>query len=259
MKNIIKSEKQADDMYEKELILLENMKIESLRSELSKEDLHAEFSLSIKSYSRLLKLIRKITKVGDANQRKLLIAYDKIDKQKKELDRAYYKLDRLARKDPLTGLSNRRDFLEKVSTEKIRFERDKKKFAFVLSDIDNFKSFNDKYGHDCGDFVLKKVAEVFSQNVRKQDTVGRWGGEEFILLLPGSLQDGAIKIAEKIRKAISEETYIYEELKLSITMTFGISVYEGTEDIDSCIKTADDFLYIGKQKGKNCVMWREYG
>ena len=92
---------------------------------------------------------------------------------------AYKKLDQLARKDPLTGLSNRRDFLEKVNDEKIRFERDNKEFAFVLSDIDNFKSFNDKYGHDCGDFVLKKVSEVFSNIIRKQDSVGRWGGEEF--------------------------------------------------------------------------------
>ncbi len=253
---MIKSKRLENDMYEKESILLENVVQGSLNENLSKDELHSKLSFLIKSYGKLLKLIRKITKVGDANQRKLVLAYDEIEKQKKELDSAYYKLDLLARKDPLTQLSNRRDFLEKVNTEMVRFERDKKEFAFVLSDIDDFKSFNDKYGHDCGDFVLKKVSEVFSKTIRKQDAVGRWGGEEFILLLPGSLADGAIKIAEIIRKAISEQTYVYGDLKLSITMTFGVSIYDGSGDIDSCIKEADEALYLGKQKGKNCVIWR---
>ena len=243
------------DMYEKESLVLENAEKALLKSDLSKENLQTDLAYLTKSYAKLLKLIRKITKVGDANQRKLLLAYDEINKQKKKLDSAYKKLDQLARKDPLTGLSNRRDFLEKVNDEKIRFERDKKEFAFVLSDIDNFKSFNDKYGHDCGDFVLKKVSEVFSNTVRKQDSVGRWGGEEFILLLPVSLSEGAVRIAEKIRKAISEQTYRFENLELSITMTFGVSIYDGSSDIDSCIKTADEALYIGKQKGKNCVIY----
>ncbi len=149
------------DMYEKESILLNDIKKDFSDEKLSQNELETKFSFLIKSYGKLLKLIRKITRVGDANQRKLLVAYNEIDKQKKALDDAYLKLDQLARKDPLTQLSNRRDFLEKVSTEKIRFERDKKTFAFVLSDIDNFKLFNDKYGHDCGDFVLKKVAERY--------------------------------------------------------------------------------------------------
>ncbi len=250
-----KTNKIENDMYEKESLLLDKITRESSDENITKENLRLALSFLIKSYGKLLKLVRKITRVGDANQRKLVLAYDKIDKQKKELDNAYEKLDKLARKDPLTGLSNRRDFLEKVSFEKIRFERDKKEFAIVLSDIDNFKSFNDTYGHDCGDFVLKQVAEVFSNNIRKQDTVGRWGGEEFILLLPVSLSNGAVKIAEKIRKAISEQIYVFGELKLNISMTFGVSIYDGTVDIDKCIKLADEALYKGKQKGKNCVVY----
>lgn len=249
------SESVKYDMYEKESIILNKVK-ESLKSnELSKDDSQENLSFLIKSYEKLLKLVKKITKVGDANQRKLLLAYNEIDKQKKELDIAYKKLDLLARVDPLTGLSNRRDFLEKVNVEKDRFEREKREFAFILTDIDNFKSFNDKYGHDCGDFVLKQVAEIIKGTVRKQDSVGRWGGEEFILLLPGSIGSGAIKIAEILRKEIAQKAYIFGELNLSVTMTFGVSVYDGSISIDNCIKAADVALYNGKQKGKNCVVY----
>jgi diguanylate cyclase (GGDEF)-like protein len=247
----------VNDMYEKESLILNEIKNSFSKEDLSKECLNSELSIMIKSYEKLLKLIKKLTKVGDANQRKLILAYNEIDKQKKELDDAYKKLDLLSRVDPLTNLSNRRDFLEKVEYEKIRFERENKKFAFILSDIDNFKIFNDKYGHDCGDFVLKKVAEVFTKSVRQQDAVGRWGGEEFILLLPNVLQDGAIKIAEKLRVAISEKIYKYKTLELSISMTFGVSVYDETTSVDSCIKRADEGLYKGKLKGKNCVVYKE--
>jgi len=210
-----KTNKIENDMYEKESLLLDKITRESSDENITKENLRLALSFLIKSYGKLLKLVRKITRVGDANQRKLVLAYDEIDKQKKELDNAYEKLDKLARKDPLTGLSN----------------------------------------HDCGDFVLKQVAEVFSNNIRKQDTVGRWGGEEFILLLPVSLSNGAVKIAEKIRKAISEQIYVFGELKLNISMTFGVSIYNGTIDVEKCIKLADEALYKGKQKGKNCVVY----
>ena len=254
MKKKTEKIKDSPGMYEKETAFIEEIQNTYTQTGLSGIDLNTQFPLILKSYEKLLKQIKKITKVGDANQRKLLQAYNQIDEQKLKLDIAYKKLDQLARIDPLTGLSNRRDFLEKVTNEKNRFERDNKSFAFILSDIDNFKSFNDTYGHDCGDFVLQKVAEVFSNTIRKQDALGRWGGEEFILLIPGSDPDTAMKIGEKLRVAVTSNTYHFGDLALNITMTFGVSLYEGKSSIDQCIKAADEALYSGKQQGKNRVI-----
>jgi len=255
LKNKDKIKKNISDMYERETNLLNKIKTNLTKNNLSDDLLNYELSSLVKSYEKLLKLTKKLTKVGDANQRKLLLAYDEIDKQKKQLDTAYEKLNKLSRIDPLTGLSNRRDFLEKVNNEKIRYERDKKNFSLILSDIDNFKSFNDKYGHDCGDFVLTKVSEIFTKTVRRQDSVGRWGGEEFILLLPNSSKEGAIMTAEKLRKAISSNTYKYNDLYLSITMTFGVSIFSDSCSINECIKLSDEALYRGKKRGKNCVVY----
>lgn len=177
-----------------------------------------------------------------------------IKKKNKELTDAYTKLDLLARTDPLTRLSNRRDILDKIKYEALKFERSGEKFALGLSDIDNFKTFNDSYGHDCGDFVLVNLANIMRSVMRKQDCIGRWGGEEFIFLMPKTDLDGGAVIAEKLRKKIESEIFYYRDIKLNITMTFGITVYDSIMDIDNSINKADEALYQGKAKGKNIVV-----
>jgi diguanylate cyclase (GGDEF)-like protein len=102
-----------------------------------------------------------------------------------------------SRTDPLTKLSNRRDMLEKIEFERIRFERSKRPFVFILCDIDKFKNFNDEYGHKTGDFVLVSIAKLMLETMRKQDQVCRWGGEEFLLLLPETEFEGGGILAEK--------------------------------------------------------------
>jgi diguanylate cyclase (GGDEF)-like protein len=181
-------------------------------------------------------------------------ANDIIKKKNKELTDAYMKLDLLARTDPLTRLSNRRDILDKIKYEALKFERSGEKFVIVISDIDNFKTFNDSYGHDCGDFVLVNLANLMRSVLRKQDCIGRWGGEEFIFLMPKTDLEGGTMVAEKIRKKIESETFYYRDIKLNITMTFGVNVYDSIIDIDYCINKADEALYHGKYKGKNCVV-----
>ncbi|HQO09958.1 MAG TPA: diguanylate cyclase [Clostridiales bacterium] len=181
-------------------------------------------------------------------------ANDIIKKKNKELTDAYMKLDLLARTDPLTRLSNRRDILDKIKYEALKFERSGEKFVIVISDIDNFKTFNDSYGHDCGDFVLVNLANLMRSVLRKQDCIGRWGGEEFIFLMPKTDFEGGTMVAEKIRKKIESETFYYRDIKLNITMTFGVNVYDSIIDIDYCINKADEALYHGKYKGKNCVV-----
>lgn len=171
-----------------------------------------------------------------------------------KLEEAHIKLAEIARSDPLTKLSNRRDMREKIEYETNRFERSHKPFTILMGDIDFFKAVNDKYGHDCGDYVLKEIARIFQSSVRKQDVVGRWGGEEFMLMLPETNLEGGRIVAEKIREKIEKFEFIYQNYKILLTITLGVSIYNTTINIDECIKKTDQALYKGKKKGRNCVV-----
>ena len=172
----------------------------------------------------------------------------------KALNIANAKLKQIAKTDPLTDLSNRRDMIEKMEHEQKRFGRNGKSFVLLMSDIDDFKKITDDNGHDCGDFILESLAKQMRTTVRKQDFTGRWGGEEFLMLLPETDIDGGFALADKIRKDIEGTSYVFNNIKLKLTMTFGVSVYDRPMDIDYCIKMADEALYIGKKQGKNCVI-----
>jgi diguanylate cyclase (GGDEF)-like protein len=171
----------------------------------------------------------------------------------KKLSEAYRKLERSSGTDTLTKISNRRDFNDKIASEIIRFKRSSKPFSVILSDIDDFKNVNDEHGHDCGDFVLLNIAQTIKIAIRDQDTVARWGGEEFIMLLPETNIEGARKLAENIRNEIATSIFRFNNINLNITMTFGVAEFSEPEDIKKCIKRADIALYKGKDKGKNCV------
>jgi len=181
---------------------------------------------------------------------------EELIKKNKELIKAKKKLELAARTDPLTELSNRREILENIGKEKIRCERNHRPFTLLMGDLDDFKGYNDKHGHDCGDFLLVTVAKIMKSLVRKQDSVARWGGEEFLLLLPETDLEGGRTTAEKIRQAIAHHPFTYNDSPLTVTITFGVSMYGITcsRDIDECIKTVDLAMYKGKKKGKNCVV-----
>lgn len=241
-------------IYEREFQFLQMLKEVDAQAAISKGDLLKRYLALGKEYDRLLKKTIKMTKIGDATQKKLLMANEQIQKQKLQLGKAYKKMETLARTDPLTKLSNRRDFLEKFDLELHRFERNKIPFSVILCDIDDFKLVNDQYGHDSGDFVLVGIAELMKAAVRKQDVVGRWGGEEFILLLPETNIEGAVRVAEGLRKNLEDKTFYFNGEALAVTMTFGVSRFDGDMDIDTCIKRADEALYSGKREGKNRVV-----
>ncbi len=163
------------------------------------------------------------------------------------------KLELQSLTDPLTKMNNRRAMWNFLNSEIIRQKRNKKPFSIIMVDIDKFKIFNDLYGHECGDYTLVTVAKTIVANLRNQDVVARWGGEEFLILLPGTNIGGAKVIAEKIRVNISKY-FFYNKTKLLVTVTLGLSEFNGSENIEYVIKMADKALYEGKQSGRNCVV-----
>lgn len=254
-----KDKKQADAarIYAREFQLLEKTKNIRSTGDITKTELLNEYTRLSNEYGKLLKQTIKITRIGDSNQRKLLTANEQIEKQKDELGVAYKKMELLARTDPLTRLSNRRDFLEKFRSEVHRFERSGAPFSVAMGDLDDFKRINDSRGHDCGDYVLTAIADILRTKVRKQDAIARWGGEEFILLLPGANLEGGQKVAEGVRERIAAESFTYKGAAVSVTITLGVCEFSKELGIDGTIRKADKALYVGKQKGKNCIVAAE--
>ena len=168
--------------------------------------------------------------------------------------RAEQQMELLATTDTLTGLFNRRKMHELMDQEVIRYRRDKKSFLIVITDIDHFKKFNDDYGHDCGDYVLQQVSQLMKDSLRQQDVVARWGGEEFLIMLPETELEGGVQAIEKLRETLANTVYQYEDSTFSVTMTFGVTAYDGSCDVEACIKHADEVLYAGKRGGRNRVV-----
>lgn len=171
----------------------------------------------------------------------------------KKLEDEKNKSEWLATRDFLTGLYNRRFMMERIKIEKSRSARNSFPMGLLMADIDGFKGFNDTYGHDCGDLVLKEVSIVMTETIRGQDSCGRWGGEEFIFLLPETNLDGTAFVGEKIRKAVEALVINYNEMRLKVTVTFGAYFFDTDVDIEDSIRKADAALYQGKKNGRNRV------
>jgi diguanylate cyclase (GGDEF)-like protein len=162
-------------------------------------------------------------------------------------------LENSSRIDPLTALSNRRDIIDLIQCEREKMLRNKSHCCFILGDIDFFKRINDSYGHNYGDDTLKQVAVILQGTLRKQDHVCRWGGEEFLIVLPDTDVSGAKVAAEKLRIGIESFSFCSQDISTHITMTFGVAPYDPLLAIEDSIKQADDLLLFGKQQGRNRV------
>lgn len=159
-------------------------------------------------------------------------------------------LEKLSVTDQLTKLYNRRKTDETLSNEIERVKRSNNSFSIILLDIDKFKNVNDTYGHQVGDDVLKSIAKLLMLNVRKVDTLGRWGGEEFLIIDTESNQKNVLGFAEKIRKAIEE--HIFEKVG-QVTCSFGVAYYVDGDTESSILVKSDKALYMAKDSGRNCV------
>ncbi|MBL0210507.1 MAG: GGDEF domain-containing protein [Holophagaceae bacterium] len=158
-----------------------------------------------------------------------------------------------SRTDSLTGLPNRRGFLEATDGALARSRRSGKPVSIVLSDLDHFKRVNDSLGHAAGDAVLKAVAGAIRSPLRSQDVAARWGGEEFILLLPDTGKEGAVHAAESTRTAISELVIDLDGSRIQVTLSLGVAEHLTDRSIEETIAQADAALYKAKEEGRNRV------
>lgn len=162
-------------------------------------------------------------------------------------------LRRMATIDSLTGLFNRRHLSDLADKEIARHARNPEELSFLLLDIDHFKQFNDEHGHDTGDRILERVSAVLAQSLREQDYIGRWGGEEFLVVLPGTGLDQAIQTAERIRYAVETCSWVFEDLEVFVTVSVGVSQYCAGENLSLAVARADQALYESKRRGRNRV------
>lgn len=158
-----------------------------------------------------------------------------------------------ARTDELTSLSNRRDMKECLDKEFYRHQRSNSYFSIIIMDIDHFKRVNDTYGHDAGDAVLKEFSSLLKGLSRKIDVVSRWGGEEFLMLLPDTSLLQALTLAERLRAAVENHSFNYKFETIPITMSAGVCAVSQYEDINRILKQADINLYEAKVKGRNRI------
>jgi diguanylate cyclase (GGDEF)-like protein len=161
-------------------------------------------------------------------------------------------LEKLSVTDQLTGLRNRRYFDDHFAIERKRAKRYNKALSLIMIDIDNFKKINDAYGHQVGDSVLQAFSNLLQENVRPSDTISRWGGEEFIILLPSTSPENAIVVAQKIQSAVN--LYHFSEVG-NLTASFGVSNVEPNSNSNrDSVNQADQALYEAKKQGRNRVV-----
>ena len=198
-----------------------------------------------KSFLRLTIALSIITLIMYMHE----IAMEKVQEHEKDtLDF----LEDLSLNDELTGIANRRRINSLLEIDYDKAKRYNTPFSIILFDIDHFKKVNDTYGHLAGDEVLKTLAKQINQSIRKTEMVGRWGGEEFILILSETRIDSAYIVAEKIRKTISKTQF--KSIKGDLTCSFGIAEYQEGITIDELVDNADKALYQAKAHGRNTVV-----
>lgn len=167
-----------------------------------------------------------------------------------------FELNNIAKHDPLTGLMNRRRTHEVFERLNYLKQADNKDYAIAIFDIDDFKKINDTWGHDAGDFILKTFSKRVLEYLSEPVKVGRWGGEEFLILFP-EIDDNTVYLLEGVRQKITEQPVIYDGKTIKVTATFGISSSRNFSTPEAVLSNADEYLYIGKQNGKDRLVVSE--
>lgn len=198
-------------------------------------------------------VVRDITE-RKRNEMALQEANEKLRRQLDEINELQDKLREQATRDPLTGLFNRRYLEETLEREFALAERQEAPVCLVMMDIDGFKGFNDTYGHDAGDFLLKGLGDLLRKGIRRSDIACRYGGEEFLIVMPGAPLKKGVERAERIRKAFHVGKFRHMGIKLDATLSLGVAIYpDHGKTWEEVIHAADRAMYGAKAAGKNCT------
>ena len=181
---------------------------------------------------------------------------EEVEERERQLLEANERLRHMSRTDGLTGLDNRRYIEQQLDLMFAHGERLHEPLSCVMCDLDRFKSVNDEHGHHAGDAVLKQFAGILKGEAREIDHVGRYGGEEFIVLLPGTLLDAGVNFAERVRKHVEAHTFVFDGGTVCRTVSFGVAGWPHPRVThgDSLVRSADDALYVAKETGRNRVV-----
>jgi len=181
---------------------------------------------------------------------------EELKDREKDLLEANERLRYMSQTDALTGIDNRRHLEERLAEMFEHSKRLSEPFSCVMCDLDRFKSVNDTYGHAAGDAILKQFSQILMDAAREIDRVGRYGGEEFMLLLPGTVLDAGVTFAERVRKQVESNTFTFDGTSIRRTASFGVSAWPHPRitDCDALMRAADDALYVAKETGRNRVV-----
>ncbi len=197
-------------------------------------------------------IVNAVAKLIEANQHmheKLASTEDKLREQAHEIQTRTAE----ARTDALTLLANRRAFDDELARRAAQFMRLGHVFSLIMADVDHFKGFNDTYGHQAGDEVLRTMAKLLHRKMREMDLVGRYGGEEYAVILPGANLDDACKAALRACEAVEKARFHYNGKELRVTASFGVAEMSGCRDGAALVGRADKALYAAKEGGRNGV------
>ena len=178
----------------------------------------------------------------------------KVEEKTRDLEAVVEKLTQLSTEDALTGLKNRRYFIQRAKAAWQNYKRHNHTFSLLIVDIDFFKRINDEYGHHVGDTVLVKIARILEDSLRESDVIARWGGEEFLILLPSLKVQEAFWVAEKLRKTVADYEIDAPPYSVSATITCGVADIRDYNSVETCIHAIDKKLYVGKESGRNAVI-----
>jgi len=168
--------------------------------------------------------------------------------------RLYEDVEKLAMTDSLTDVHTRRYVMQRLEEEKRRSESRKMPFSFLMIDVDRFKNINDRYGHLTGDQVLREVSRIIRENIREIDICGRYGGEEFCVVLPDTGSEGAFYVAERIRSAVEKVAISVYDAKIKVTVSIGTAAFpQDGKDLEEILDKADWAMYRAKKNGRNAV------
>jgi diguanylate cyclase (GGDEF)-like protein len=178
-------------------------------------------------------------------------AFQSVAKENKELKKLKKELEKIAMYDTLSGLLNRLSLFNRIDIEIERAMRAMFPLAGIMLDIDHFKPINDNFGHQCGDMVIREIGERLRNQLRKYDYAGRYGGEEFFIILPNTNLSQALSIGERFRREIEKSKFQCGDEQVAITVSLGISQYRASESREKWIDRADKAMYKAKQLGRN--------